>query len=104
MQFIRNNNYLLIIVILCIIFTVVGVNKMGNDVAYEKVTVAEGDTLWGYSIQYGNNVPSDKWIKEIKQLNNLSSTTIQVGKELRIPTRNGLNHNDIATHVAGDGD
>ena len=102
MNFIKNNSYLLLVIILCFIFTAVGVNKMGHDAAYEKVTVATGDTLWGYSLEYGNNVPNDKWIQEVINLNNLSSTTIEVGKELRIPTRKAINRNDIATNLVGD--
>lgn len=104
MKFIRNNNYLLLVVVLCMVFTVVGFNKIevDHDVVYATVTVAEGDTLWGYSVEYGNNVPSDKWIKEIKSINNLSTSTIQVGRELQIPIKSGLNQNDIATHIVGD--
>lgn len=102
MNFIKNNSYLLLIVVLCFIFTVAGVIKMGNEIEYEKVTVAEGDTLWGYSLQYANHVPVDKWIKEVINLNDLTSTTIEVGKELKIPNRKGLDQNDIATNLAGD--
>lgn len=101
-DFIKNNSYVLLVVVLCVIFTVVGIYKAETEVAYEKVTVAEGDTLWAYSIKYANNVPKDKWIKEIVSLNNLSSTTIRVGDELRIPGESGFNHNDIVTHIAGD--
>ena len=104
MNFIKKNSYLFLVIVLCFIFTAVGVIKMGHDAAYEKVTVAEGDTLWGYSLEYGNNVPNDKWIKEVINLNNLSSTTIEVGKELQIPTRKGISQNDIATNLAGDGE
>ena len=102
MNFIKNNSYLFFVIVLCFIFTAVGVNKMGHDAAYEKVTVTEGDTLWGYSIEYGNNLPNDKWIKEVINLNNLSTTTIEVGKELQIPTRKGFGQNDTATNLAGD--
>lgn len=86
MQLIKNNSYLLLIIVLCMIFTIVGINKLEQEVTYEHLVVAEGDTLWDYSIQYANKVPSDKWIKEIMKMNNLSSTTIQVGDRIRIPT------------------
>lgn len=103
MQMIKNNSYLLLVVVLCIIFTVVGIKKMEQEVAYQHLIVAEGDTLWDYSIQYANNVPSDKWIKEIIKLNNLSSTTIQVGDELRIPTKvQQFDRSNIATHITGE--
>ena len=102
MQFIQKNNYLLFVLTLCILFMVIGTKKMGNEVNYEKITVTEGDTLWGYSVQYAENMPTEKWIQEIVKLNNLSSTTIRVGEELRIPQGKGVNRNEIATHMAGD--
>ena len=102
MQLIKNNSYLLLVIVLCLIFTILGVNKAGNEVAYEKVIVAEGDTLWGYSLEYANNVPTDKWIKEVINLNKLSSTTIEIGKELQIPRQQGFNQTDVATNLAGD--
>lgn len=102
MKIIKNNSYLLLIIVFCLIFTILNVNKAGNEVAYEKVIVSEGDTLWGYSLEYANNVPTDKWIKEVVNLNKLSSTTIEVGKELQIPRRQGLNETDLATNLAGD--
>lgn len=102
MNFIKNNSYLLFVIVLCFAFTAVGVNKSGQDVAYEKVIISEGDTLWDYSLEYGNNVPNDKWIKEVINLNNLSSTTIKAGKELKIPARKGYGQNDTATNLAGD--
>ncbi|WP_172369645.1 cell division suppressor protein YneA [Sporosarcina jiandibaonis] len=102
MQFIKNNSYLLLVVAVCIIFTMIGLNKAEKDVPFEKVVVAEGDTLWDYSVKYANNsVPADKWIKDIINLNNLTTTTIRVGDELKIPKNNLLNHNDITT-LAGE--
>lgn len=102
MQIIKNNSYLLLVVVLCMIFTVVGIKKMEQEVAYQHLVVAEGDTLWGYSTQYANNVPADKWIEEIVKLNNLSSTMIQVGDELRIPaTIPKFDRGDMATNMTG---
>lgn len=102
MQFIRNNNYLLLIAVLCIIFTIVGINKKENEIVYEKVTVAEGDTLWGYSVQYAKQIPTEKWIKETVRLNELSSTTIRVGEELRLPGGKSVNEKTSTTLIAGD--
>ncbi|MCZ2256981.1 cell division suppressor protein YneA [Sporosarcina sp. G11-34] len=102
MKLIKNNSYLILVIVFCLMFTILNVNKAANEVAYEKVIVTEGDTLWGYSLLYANNVPTDKWIKEVINLNKLTSTTIEVGKELQIPRRQGLNENDVATNLAGD--
>lgn len=102
MQFIKNNSYLLLIVVLCMVFTMIGLHKMEREVAYQQLVVAEGDTLWDYSRQYANNVPAEKWIEEIVKLNHLSSTAIQAGDELRIPVkRPHFNQNDVATNLSG---
>ena len=78
-------------------------SKVENDVEFEQVVVAEGDTLWGYSVKYANsNVPADQWIKDIINLNNLTTTTIRVGEELKIPKSTVFDQNDIAT-LAGEG-
>ena len=103
MPFIKNNSYLLLVVAVCIIYAIIGLSKVENDVEYEQVVVAEGDTLWGYSVKYANsNVPADQWIKDIINLNNLTTTTIRVGEELKIPKSTLFEQNDIAT-LAGEG-
>ncbi|MBO1913114.1 LysM peptidoglycan-binding domain-containing protein, partial [Microvirga sp. 3-52] len=104
MPFIKNNSYLLLVVAVCIIFTIMGTSKAENDNEFEKVVVTEGDTLWGYSAKYANNnIPADKWIKDIININNLTTTTIRVGDELKLPKSTVSNPTDIAT-FAGEGD
>jgi len=104
MQFIKNNSYILLVVSVCILFTIIGTNKISSDVEFNKVVVVEGDTLWDYSLKYGKgNTPNEKWIKDVIILNNLSTTTIRVGDELKLPkTTIVINQNEIAT-IAGDG-
>ena len=66
MKFIKNNSYLLLVVAVCILFTLIGLSKMSNDMEFDKVVVVEGDTLWAYSLKYATgNIPNDKWIKDI---------------------------------------
>ncbi|AOV08194.1 cell division suppressor protein YneA [Sporosarcina ureilytica] len=104
MNFIKKNNYILFVMVLFIIFTVASIKKLEHEVTYEYLTVAEGDTLWGYSEEYAENIPSDKWINEIVKINNLSSTTIKIGEEIRIPvTPQKLKFHDIATNTLEDG-
>ena len=85
MTFIKNNSYLLLIMVLCISFAFIGTKKLENDVVFEEITVSEGDTLWGLSVHYAENMPTEKWIKKVMKLNNLSSATIQMGVELKMP-------------------
>ena len=51
MNFIRNNSYLSLSHYALLTF--IGINKMEKEVVYDKVIVAEGDTLWD-SMQYAN--------------------------------------------------
>lgn len=102
MHFIQKNNYVLFVLVLCILFTVVGTMKMNREANYEKIIVTEGDTLWGYSVQYAEKVPVERWIEDVMTLNDLSSTTIQVGDELRIPASKGTSPRHVATHMAGE--
>lgn len=103
MNFIRKNNYLFFVMILFIGFTMASIMKLENEVAYEQLVVTEGDTLWAYSVQYAEDVPQDIWINEIVKLNNLVSTSIQAGDELRIPvTPQKIIYNEIATNITGD--
>lgn len=102
MQLIRNNSYLVLIIVLCVLFSVLGIRK--NDIVYEKVVVAEGDTLWGYSNQYAKQIPIEKWIEETIKLNELSTTTIRIGDELRLPVGKDFNQRKKATQIAGVGE
>lgn len=100
MNFIKNNNYILFVMVLCIIFSIACIKKLEQEVTYEYIKVVEGDTLWDYSREYAEAIPTDKWIHEIVELNDLSSTTIRAGDEIRIPTKGQkLKYNDIATNT-----
>lgn len=88
---------------LCVIFIMIGIKKTEtNSIDYERIVVAEGDTLWSYSKQYADNVPAHRWIEEIVKMNNLSSAHIRAGEEILIPEmkkKSFLNH---PTQIAGD--
>jgi LysM repeat protein len=103
MTFIKNNSYLLLIFGLCVIFAIVGTLKSSSTIDYEEVTVSEGDTLWGLAVRYAENKPTEKWIAEVKKMNDLSSVTIIAGEELRIPSVRKVNDHPISTQLAGDG-
>lgn len=103
MTFIKNNSYLLLIMVLCLTFAFIGTKKLEKDIAYDEITVSEGDTLWDLSIQYGENMSTEQWIAQVKKLNNLTSTKIIAGNDLKLPVTNTIEKNEIATHFAGDG-
>ncbi len=103
MEFIKKNQYVLLAFSLCVVFAIVFIQKQKQEIVYEQIVVAPGDTLWAYSQQYAEDVPSDKWINEIMTINNLVSPTIQVGDELRIPVSGNVRQMDqIATKTMED--
>lgn len=53
-----------------------------------EITIAEGDTLWELAANYAEGSQStNKWISEVRKLNNLSTTTIKAGESLRLPVK-----------------
>ena len=83
--FIKNNSYAFFIVILCMGFAIIGVSKYGKEQAVTKITITEGDTLWGLAYHHSDNMPAEKWIKEVMKLNDLSTATIKKGEDLLLP-------------------
>ena len=50
---------------------------------YEPIIVSQGDTIWSIASNLGGN--TEKNVYEIKKINNLSSSIIYVGQELKVP-------------------
>ena len=63
---------------------------------YIVYTVKKNDNLWNIANEYGTTV------NDIVQLNNLSSTVLQVGQQLLIPSEKEITPSDIYTVKAGD--
>ncbi len=61
-------------------------------------TVKPGDTLYGISNQYGVSV------NDLIKLNNLNSTSINVGQVLKIPSVSGTNPDNSFSYVVKKGD
>lgn len=100
MTFIKNNGYGLFIVILCLGFAIIGVGKYETKQAeVTTITITEGDTLWGLAYHHSKNMSSEKWIKEVMILNDLSSATIKKGEDLLLPSIQM--HKDNNVQLAG---
>ena len=57
-----------------------------NQPQYEKYIVSSGDTLWSIASQYCPEKKDKRiFIKTLKKLNNLTSSTIYPGNEIKIP-------------------
>ena len=46
--------------------------------------------------------PTEKWIKEVMKLNNLSTATIKIGEDLLLPTVQNDGRHQMTTQLAGD--
>jgi LysM repeat protein len=56
-----------------------------KDVTYKIITVKRGDTLWDIASKYGNkNTDIRQTIFEIQKLNNLSSSMLYEGEEIKV--------------------
>ena len=79
---------LLITVGICISPAVV--NASTNEATfYESIQIHNGDTLWSLAKEYNTSELSiDDYVKDIKELNNLSSDYINDGNYLVIPVYN----------------
>lgn len=59
-------------------------------------TVVKGDSLWSIARKF------DVTVDDLIQYNNLSTLTLQVGQQLRIPNRDSINTNTYHTVQSGD--
>lgn len=103
MTFIRNNSYFFVLFILCIGFTIIGVNKMAQEQAYVEITVSEGDTLWALAHHHADDRPVNQWIEDVMKLNDLATSTIHAGAELRLPTFQQVQSNQFNNQIAESG-
>lgn len=75
-----------------------------KNIPYEKTgyyTVKKGDSLWTISKDFNTTV------NELKQLNNLTSNTLSIGQQLKIPTEEIIEPNiptDSNTYIVKSGD
>lgn len=65
---------------------------------YETYTVKPGDTLYGISNQFGVSVT------ELAELNEISGSNLPVGTVLKIPSKSGVNPNNMFMYTVQKGD
>ena len=65
---------------------------------YETYTVKPGDTLYGISNQFGVSVT------ELAELNGIKGSNLPVGTVLRIPSKSGVNPNNMFMYTVEKGD
>jgi len=62
-------------------------NDSSNDYSYQSVVVQQGDTLWGIAAQSDLTTDINVLVHKTMQYNDLSSTYIQPGQVIYVPTR-----------------
>jgi predicted RNA-binding protein associated with RNAse of E/G family len=77
----------LIITILAIIFIAVfsDISYGFNENTYKTLVFKSGDTLWDIAKQYKNDGDIRKFVFDIKKLNDLKSSSLVEGSEIKIP-------------------
>lgn len=90
-KFIRSTN-ITIGLIIFLILILSNISFSHTEVRYKEIAVSYGDTLWGIARhEQNNNIYFDNKdvrdiIDEIKYINNLTSSHLNVGDKLNIPT------------------
>lgn len=102
MSFLQKNSYLLAILLVCIVFSIVGIISNQHHDAYDEITIHEGDTLWELAMQYGEQSATNRWIQEVISINNLPNSTIRAGETLKIPLITPTFNENIVTEYAGN--
>lgn len=64
----------------------------------QKYIVKKGDTLYGISNQFGVSVT------ELAELNGIKGSNLQIGQELIIPSKSGVNPNNMFMYTVKSGD
>ena len=90
-KFIRSVS-ITICLIIFLIMLFINTSFSHTEIKYKKISVISGDTLWNIAKQerntndYFNNKDIRDIVDEIKYLNNLKSSNLNIGDELAIPT------------------
>jgi len=90
-KFIRSSS-VTIGVILFLIFILSNISFSHTEVIYKEIAISHGDTLWSIAkYEKANNVyfankDIQDIIYEIKYINNLNSSNLNIGDKLNIPT------------------
>ncbi len=62
-------------------------SNSSTDYTYQSVVVEKGDTLWGIAAESGSHADINLLVHKTMQYNNLTSTYIQPGQVIYVPTK-----------------
>ena len=90
-KFIRSTSVTIgLIIFIILIFSNIGFSH--TEINYKEIAISSGDTLWNIAKyertnnEYFKNDDIRDIVDEIKHLNNLSSSNLEIGDKLSIPT------------------
>lgn len=86
-EFIKNNYYFAVLLIVCVSFAWVQLDKIAVEDHYMEIVVNEGDTLWQLASNYSEDIPTTHWIEQVRSLNELPTDQIVSGELLRVPVK-----------------
>lgn len=89
MTFIKKNNYIILLFIVCLIFSLIFLKDVTDSSEYVMIEVKQGDTLWGYAeeyLQYSGKT-KDEFINWMVKENAIQQDMIYEGQVLLLPIK-----------------
>ncbi len=90
-HFIEKNFFFLILIGMIVTFCIISFVRYGDTSQnnFVEITISHGDTLWEIAQQYNyNNIDTNAFIAQVKDMNHLNGKILKVGDQLRIPIFN----------------
>ena len=94
MEWLKNNHYIILLCGLFMLLFTIFAWRAPDDVTFNEITIAHGDTLWSLAAQYRGNMSSERWIEIVMIENNLENVSIIAGKSLIIPISEHINSSE----------
>lgn len=78
-------SFLIIFIVMAAIFGIAAELQTKYEITYKTITIQQGETLWDIANEYVNpNQDIRDYIYKIKELNNMNTSELYTGQELKI--------------------
>src|SRR5690606_16491472 len=94
-----NFSILLLVGLILLSFTLLHMKTTTTQM--DQITVTDGDTLWTLAAQYVDAEERTEWINTVIAMNFMTTSTIEVGQNLSIPSDEQFNYLGEPTQLAG---
>ena len=91
-KFIRGIVIIISIIVFIVLVSISNISLSHGDIAYKDIYVSNGETLWSIAKcqlntnAYYSNKDVREIIRDIKTINELNSSVLQIGQKLIVPT------------------